>query len=406
MSRIRVSGILIVLLGLLVTTSWALFVQFPKNANETTTAVTTSKPTPEQVKKSESFKKRSALEEKENDDLELKYPTRQSKLPLDVALIDPNGTSVIAGSAKPESRVVVSADGVEIGTVESDANGDWVLTTEHKFQTAAPKIDAVTLDSVKLESTTTFTQPKQTKQAKPIVPKTYISKPSKPPESFDVIDHLARDFERLVETARREKAERDSHLQLQQVENKQREISTNNQDHAALSDAKPANASTAPGIPSVAILATPNETTPTSRSAKEAPQDDNRNYRPKRQAVAVTPPTASIPIPIGFVYREATFTKQGLSAISLLAQYLAIKELSSVVLTGHADERGSERLNLDLSQARLDAVARELTKLGYSGELKLIAKGESEPYTQVDRTQLTQQELYALDRRVELKEAY
>jgi hypothetical protein len=47
-------------------------------------------------------------------------------------------------------------------------------------------------------------------------------------------------------------------------------------------------------------------------------------------------------------------------------------------------------------------VAAYLKKGGYKGKLNLIPKGETEPFTGVDRSQYSRDELYQLDRRVEL----
>ncbi len=107
-------------------------------------------------------------------------------------------------------------------------------------------------------------------------------------------------------------------------------------------------------------------------------------------------------MPITFVFNEATFTPEGRKAVALLLEYLQLKHFARVSMTGHADERGTEELNMDLSEERLDAVAEYLKSGGYEGKLQLIPKGETEPYTGVDRSKYSKEELYQLDRRVEL----
>ncbi len=89
--------------------------------------------------------------------------------------------------------------------------------------------------------------------------------------------------------------------------------------------------------------------------------------------------------------------------MELLLEYLKIKQPDSVVLTGHADERGSEAFNLELSRDRLDAVADYLKANGFTGNLMLVPKGSSEPYQGVDRSRLDRHTLWQLDRRVELQ---
>jgi outer membrane protein OmpA-like peptidoglycan-associated protein len=96
-------------------------------------------------------------------------------------------------------------------------------------------------------------------------------------------------------------------------------------------------------------------------------------------------------------------TSEGRRAAALLLEYLTLKKLNGVELTGHADERGSDAYNYELSRERLDAVAVLLKDGGYTGRLKLTPKGKSEPYMGVDRSAYTGEALYQLDRRVELR---
>jgi outer membrane protein OmpA-like peptidoglycan-associated protein len=111
----------------------------------------------------------------------------------------------------------------------------------------------------------------------------------------------------------------------------------------------------------------------------------------------------SIPIPVLFVYNEAAFTEEGRRAAGLLLEYLKVKRLDAVTLSGHADERGSPSFNLDLSRERLATVASFLKSGGYAGALRLEPRGESEPFVGIDRTRFNREELYQLDRRVELR---
>jgi len=128
-----------------------------------------------------------------------------------------------------------------------------------------------------------------------------------------------------------------------------------------------------------------------------------------------TPPTApatpmpseagvhkSVPVPITFVFNEPTLTEDGRKAAALLLEYLRLKRFARISLTGHADERGTDELNMTLSKERLETVARYLKDGGFNGELELIPKGKREPFAGVVRSQYPQEELYQLDRRVEL----
>ena len=103
------------------------------------------------------------------------------------------------------------------------------------------------------------------------------------------------------------------------------------------------------------------------------------------------------------MFNEASFTDSGKKAAGLLLEYLRLKQFKSVSLTGHADERGTEDLNMDLSRERLETVSHFLKEGGFKGELELVPKGETEPFTGVVRSQYGKEDLFQLDRRVELE---
>jgi len=141
-------------------------------------------------------------------------------------------------------------------------------------------------------------------------------------------------------------------------------------------------------------------------AAAAAPPPASLGDKPPGAAAPSTGPSGaqsmSVPVPITFVFNEATLTGDGSKAASLLLEYLQLKRFSKVTLTGHADERGSDELNLGLSRERLETVARYLRAGGYKGQLELIAKGKSEPYAGVVRGDFSREDLWQLDRRVEL----
>jgi outer membrane protein OmpA-like peptidoglycan-associated protein len=116
-------------------------------------------------------------------------------------------------------------------------------------------------------------------------------------------------------------------------------------------------------------------------------------------------PPVRTPTPIRFVYDKATFTEEGRKSASGLVDYLRTQQLASVTLSGHADERGSDRYNMDLSRRRLDAVMQFLRENGVAGKLVLLPKGKREPYSEIDRRGLPKEHIYQLDRRVELQPA-
>ncbi len=130
-----------------------------------------------------------------------------------------------------------------------------------------------------------------------------------------------------------------------------------------------------------------------------------RDIKPVAAVVTPAAPAgaASAPTPITFVYREPTFTDDGRKAAQILADFLKDQKLDAITLSGHADERGTPQHNMELSRQRLDSVAQLLRQAGYNGRMVLIPKGESEPFAGVDRRRLDKEQLYQLDRRVELR---
>jgi outer membrane protein OmpA-like peptidoglycan-associated protein len=108
------------------------------------------------------------------------------------------------------------------------------------------------------------------------------------------------------------------------------------------------------------------------------------------------------PAPITFVYDKTDFTPAGREGAAVLSGFLRQQKLDSVTLSGHADERGSDEYNMELSRRRLDSVARYLREAGYAGKLVLVPKGKSEPFLSPDRWKLSREDALQLDRRVEL----
>lgn len=302
---------------------------------------------------------------------------------FDVARIDPQGTSVFAGRAKPGDSVTIMADGEPIGTTEADENGEWTFSVEHRFANDDPKLalragppPPKREPEVARAETTTTTQA-------PVAPE-----PGKRGSAAAVTTKLLKNLEGMVETARNETA----------------------RSEAARSET-PRNA--AP--PSEAPRSEGARSEPVREPAPVPPAalPESKPERGTVTAARVVPPPAppvedaparakSVPVPITFVFNEANFTENGRKAAALLLEYLKLKRFPSVRLTGHADERGTEEFNMELSRERLDTVAKFLRENGYDGHLELIPKGKSEPFTGVVRSEYDQEELWQLDRRVEL----
>ena len=59
---------------------------------------------------------------------------------FDIVRINPDGNSVIAGRAPPNSVVKVMRDGKVIGTVTADKRGEWVLVPEKLFSSGTHEL--------------------------------------------------------------------------------------------------------------------------------------------------------------------------------------------------------------------------------------------------------------------------
>ncbi|KOR32593.1 hypothetical protein TI05_06305 [Achromatium sp. WMS3] len=130
----------------------------------------------------------------------------------------------------------------------------------------------------------------------------------------------------------------------------------------------------------------------------------------------------TIPAPIRFNYDESTLTPQGQEAAKLLAAYVS-KRLQhqpnlTVTVVGHTDSRGSKAYNCRLSRRRAQTVATVIqTELQRRSknyqvqpmpapvhtQIRIQAQGEQHPFPVSSWSpNLTPEERFALDRRVEL----
>jgi outer membrane protein OmpA-like peptidoglycan-associated protein len=109
----------------------------------------------------------------------------------------------------------------------------------------------------------------------------------------------------------------------------------------------------------------------------------------------------AVPVPITFNYAKATFTPIGEQAVRELADALREQQPARIQLVGHTDARGSDENNMKLSAARAEAVAAYLKDAGVPTIVETKGVGASEPVKLLDSSGLTQDDVYALNRRVE-----
>lgn len=326
--------------------------------------------------------------------------TSTDGLVFDIARIQPDGVSVFAGQGKPRQFVRVLADGELVGTAKVDDNGEWVLITERKLASNDPELS---LEVGEAPAETTASADSNSTQVAAAGDTSSGSDASKQKPGLlktgqtarDVNEKMLNDLQRLVDDARRSE---------NSAKREQAGTSAGEQAEALLGNSVPvsdnAPAASKAGEPTREAGATerPSDTSKAEATKLAATSDD----RPARSSTSVTE-DKTIPIPIHFVYREASFTPDGEKAADLLLEYLKHRKLNTVTLSGHADERGTPDLNMELSMDRLKTVESYLRAGGFTGELLLLPKGKTEPFTGVDRSNFPQEDLYQLDRRVELR---
>jgi hypothetical protein len=84
-----------------------------------------------------------------------------------------------------------------------------------------------------------------------------------------------------------------------------------------------------------------------------------------------------------FELDRATLTPDARSAVSEAAQDFLSAGAARVSLAGHADRSASEAYNQRLSERRVEAVRRELVRLGVpDGAIAMVAEGETDPLVQ------------------------
>jgi outer membrane protein OmpA-like peptidoglycan-associated protein len=113
------------------------------------------------------------------------------------------------------------------------------------------------------------------------------------------------------------------------------------------------------------------------------------------------PTPESIPVPINFETNSANMTAIGQQAAEELAAAIKAQQPGEVIIVGHADERGSDSYNMGLSEKRARAVREFLMSRGVSAVIKVVAKGKRDPLQIEDKSGMSREDTWALNRRVE-----
>lgn len=106
--------------------------------------------------------------------------------------------------------------------------------------------------------------------------------------------------------------------------------------------------------------------------------------------------------PITFHYDSTSFTPIGVEAAQELATLITERRPSRVRIIGHTDQTGSDDYNLGLSLRRAEAVAAFLKSKGIGAPVSAEGKGERDPRALSAAASYSQEEIDALNRRVEV----
>ncbi|NNH61856.1 DUF4384 domain-containing protein [Rhizobium laguerreae] len=109
----------------------------------------------------------------------------------------------------------------------------------------------------------------------------------------------------------------------------------------------------------------------------------------------------SIPVPITFDFNKSSFTSIGTEAAEELLEALKEQKPGRVILIGHTDHRGGDDYNQKLSERRAQAVADFLKSKGIEATIDAEGRGASEPVDVTATANLTEDDVDALNRRVE-----
>lgn len=109
----------------------------------------------------------------------------------------------------------------------------------------------------------------------------------------------------------------------------------------------------------------------------------------------------ALALPITFDFDKTNMTQIGQEAADELLQAIQDQQPSKIVLVGHTDVRGGADHNQKLSEERAAAVAAFLRSKGIEITVEATGVGAAAPLRVDDSSGLTQDDIYALNRRVE-----
>ncbi len=124
----------------------------------------------------------------------------------------------------------------------------------------------------------------------------------------------------------------------------------------------------------------PDECMPKKEEKKgDASADAAKNGAVDEKDLSVTDPNWKFPV-IHFDYNDYSIKSDDMPKVTQLSQWMQNFKEVSVMIEGHADERGSIDYNMSLGEKRAQEVLNELIRLGIDkNRLKIISYGEEKP---------------------------
>lgn len=140
-----------------------------------------------------------------------------------------------------------------------------------------------------------------------------------------------------------------------------------------------------------------NRCLPQGACTEAADCGEGRGCEAGRCVAATETPTSCELSPVRFAFNEYSLGAEAQAQLKGVADCLQ-KAGRPLTLEGHADERGTEEYNLQLSNRRAEAVRRYLSSLGIK-DLRAVGFGETQPANPGQT-----EEAFAENRRVELRQ--
>ena len=110
------------------------------------------------------------------------------------------------------------------------------------------------------------------------------------------------------------------------------------------------------------------------------------------------------PVPVQFDYDSDRLTALGQQYADDLWRILDTQNRPQITVVGHTDPRGADAYNRSLSQRRAEAIRRLLIERGYpANSIRAEGKGEAEPLCIEGLAQYSQEQVWQMLRRVEVR---